>query len=58
MTMILMEVVLGTAAPENLNPNQRKSAEPGSGSSALVCVQGICRVPSMPLFGIQRNRQK
>lgn len=52
-----MEVVLETAAPEN-HLNQRKRAEPGSGSSALVCVQRICRVSSMPLFGIQRKRKK
>lgn len=46
-----MEVVLGAAAPET-DLNQRKSAEPGSASSALTCVQRICRVSSIPLFGI------
>ena len=45
-----MEVVLGTAAPET-HLNQRKGAKPGSVSSALTCVQRVCRVSSIPLFG-------
>lgn len=41
----------GTAAP-NIDPNQRKSARPGSAFSTLTSVHRICRVSSIPLHGI------
>lgn len=43
--------MLGTAAPET-HPNLRTSTEPGSEFSALTWVQRICRISSIPLFGI------